>query len=119
MDSNQFLIGDNVRVLRSDITEALGLAGRVGVCHGFTTPSATGVEVVGGATEDIAFALHFEDDGMDEVWFSPALLEFADHAPGLRATVGDQEFVKAEDGSWVPVEGSPTRTRRWFRRRAD
>src|SRR5690606_11615246 len=98
-------------------TSALGHAGKVGVCHGFTTPSATGVEVVGDVSEDLAFAVHFGDDGMDEVWFAPELLELVYHAPGLRATIDTSEFVKAEDGSWQPVvsEGKRPR-RRWFGR---
>ena len=39
--------GDNVRVVRTRETEALGVAGRVGQVFGYTTPSITGVVVVG------------------------------------------------------------------------
>src|SRR4051812_19035614 len=45
MDSDLFEIGDNVRIVRSELTEALGQADRGGVFYGFTTPSITGVEV--------------------------------------------------------------------------
>jgi hypothetical protein len=34
-------------------------------------------------------------------WFAPELVVIVDHAVGSQATVGDQEFVKTEDGSWV------------------
>lgn len=110
--------GDNVKIVRSALTSALGYADKTGVCHGFTTPPVTGVEVVGDLdTADIAFAVHFGDDGMDEVWFSPDLVEIVDHAPGIRATVGNGEFVKADDGSWlsIPPGGKRTRLRKWFR----
>lgn len=32
--------------------------------------SVTGVEVFGDVSEDLAFAVHFGDDGIDEAWFS-------------------------------------------------
>ena len=37
--------GDNVRVLTTQLTTALGLAGLTGAVYGETTPSDTGVEV--------------------------------------------------------------------------
>jgi hypothetical protein len=119
MAADDISIGDNVRIVRSELTAALGHADEVGVCHGFATPSVTGVEVIGDSSDDMALAVHFGDDGMDEVWFAPDLVQFVDHAAGSRATVGDQEFVRADDGSWVPV-GERSRQqgprRRWFRR---
>jgi hypothetical protein len=115
--SDFFEIGDNVRIVGSEPMSALGYADRVGVFYGFTSPSVTGVEVVGEITEDVAFAVDF-GDGTETVWFSPHLVELVDQAPGITATVGDQEFVKGDDGRWVPVEpdGERTRRRRWYRR---
>lgn len=39
--------GDNVRVRSTLETEALGMAGHVGQVYGETTPSVTGMAVVG------------------------------------------------------------------------
>lgn len=89
---------DHVRITSTPETERLGYAGRIGVCYGFTTPSVTGVEVVGGAIEDFAFAVDFEVDGT--VWFAADLVEFVDHNPGVTMTIGDKSFVRAEDGTW-------------------
>lgn len=117
MTSETITLGDNVRIVRSPETSQLGLADRVGVCHGFTTPSVTGVEVVGDLTVDLAYAVHFQDDGHDETWFSPDLVELVDHAAGTKATVGDRQFVKADDGTWVPWPPRATPRRRgWLRR---
>jgi hypothetical protein len=113
--SDFFEIGDNVKIVRSELTANLGHADRSGVFYGFTTPSVTGVAVVGEMTDDLAFVVGFDDD--TEVWFSPDLVELVDHAPGIRSTVGDQEFVKGDDGDWVPLKTDKgTRRRRWFGR---
>ena len=67
-----------------------------------TTPSVTGVEVVGGAANDVALNVHFEEQTVHDAWFAPELVALVDRAAGSRATVGDQAFVKADDGTWVP-----------------
>ncbi len=40
-------LGDHVRILDDPAAAEGGWAGREGTCYGFTTPSLTGVEVVG------------------------------------------------------------------------
>jgi hypothetical protein len=110
--------GDNVRIVVSELTTASGHADRVGVCYGMTTPSVTGVEVVGAAADDVALNVHFEDEAVDDAWFAPELVEVVDHAVGSQATVGDHAFVKAEDGTWAYEAAGPEPHRRgWFRRR--
>lgn len=110
--------GDNVRIVASDSTTASGHADRVGVCYGLTTPSVTGVEVVGGAADDVALNVHFDEEPAQDAWFAPELVAIVDHAVGSQATVGDQEFVKTEDGSWVqePATAEKSPRRGWFRR---
>ena len=110
--------GDNVRIDRSHDTSRSGHADLVGVCYGLTTPSVTGVEVIGPAPDDQALNVHFEDDAVEDAWFSPELVLLVDHAVGSRATVGDHEFVKAADGSWVSssLPQEVPRRRRWFGR---
>src|ERR1051326_3237614 len=66
--------GDNVRVHRTPETEALGVAGHVGQVYGHTTPSITGIRVVGGSDGDYALNVHF-DGSEDTIWFAPQLLD--------------------------------------------
>jgi hypothetical protein len=92
---------DRVRVRSSAETDALAVAGLVGQVYGFTTPSVTGVEVVGTLTGDYALNVHF-DGRKETLWFAPELLEFVDHAPGTRVGLGPgREWVRAESGQWV------------------
>lgn len=80
-NSSQIGFGDNVRVLSTPETKALDLAGQVGQVYGETTPSVTGVVVVGQLVRDYAVNVHF-DGRTDTLWFAPELLEFVDHAAG-------------------------------------
>jgi hypothetical protein len=98
---------DNVRIVRTPETESLGFAGETGSCHGFTTPSITGVEVVGGDESDLAFNVHF---GENDAWFAPELVEFVDHAPGSTISIGDRTFVRTKDGAWIDQDTGETAT---------
>ena len=53
-------LGDNVRVVETPLTTGLGLAGRVGQVYGETTPSVTGVDVVGDVSDDYAVAVQLD-----------------------------------------------------------
>ena len=55
----------HVRIVETDETRRGGWAGLVGQCDGFTTPSVTGVRVVGGPA-DLAFSVHFEDGSVPD-----------------------------------------------------
>ena len=91
--------GDNVRVVESKETGELGISGLTGQVYGETTPSVTGVEVVGELKTDAAVNVFFEELQRD-FWLSPSLVELIDHAPGTKITVGDKELVRTEDGEW-------------------
>jgi len=73
----------------------------MGVCYGLTTPSVSGVEVVGDANEDAALNVHFDSEAITDAWFSPALVSLVDHAAGSHAATGSHSFVKSADGEWV------------------
>jgi hypothetical protein len=107
--------GDNVRIRLTPDTEAVGLAGMTGNVHGETTPSATGVEVVGGWSGQDR-ALHvFVADVDRGAWFAPDLLEFIDHAPGTTISlkgVGKQ-WARGEQGQWVESR-RPLPPREWL-----
>ncbi len=81
------------------MTTAAGYADRTGSCYGFTTPSVTGVEVIGPSLTDDALAVGF-DDGTT-AWFDPALVIFLDVNAGQVAQIGDKRLVRASSGDWV------------------
>lgn len=92
---------DNVRVLSSDITVQRGLAGLTGNVYGETTPSITGVSVIGELKSDYAINVHFEERN-ESLWFAPELLEFVNHAPGTVITIKGvpKNWIRTESGDW-------------------
>jgi hypothetical protein len=94
--------GDNVRVKRSELTDKIGVSGKVGCVYGITTPSVTGIEFIGETTDNRAFNVHFEDTNK-QIWFAPNLLDFVDHAPGTKITMGRLTSTRNADGSWHEV----------------
>lgn len=94
--------GDNVRVRDTELTRELDLAGLVGQVYGETTPSVSGVAVIGQPAADHAINVHF-DGRADTVWFAASLLELIDHAPGTEIRIGDQCLVREADGRWRDV----------------
>jgi antitoxin MazE len=115
--------GDHVRIRSTSDTERRGLAGRHGSVSGFTTPSITGVEVVGASHDDYAIAVMFEEGPVSDAWFAEGLVEFIDHAPRTVLRVGNMKAVRRTDGSWEEsqidepsVEGaSPVLRRAWWK----
>lgn len=97
-------MGDTVRIASTPDTIAGGYADRTGSCHGFTTSSVTGVEVVAATGEDIALNVAFED-GTDG-WFDPSVVVIVGDGPLATAQVGDQRFVRDRAGEWRAVSDS-------------
>jgi hypothetical protein len=92
---------DRVRILASEETERLGLAGREGQVYGWTTPSMTGVSVIGSAADDQAVNVYF-DELEEDFWFAETLIEMVGHGAGTVAGIegSDFEFVRLENGEW-------------------
>lgn len=111
-------LGDHVRIRRTPETEAAGYAGLAGAVHGFTTPSVTEVPVIGGAADDYALDVYFED--RDEgAWFAPGLVEFVDHGAGTEITIGanpTKKFVRNAQGGWDELPIHPTPPGGWLQR---
>jgi hypothetical protein len=115
-DSPSIGFGDRVRVRATPAIEAAGLAGLVGDVYGETTPSVTGVQIVGDLKEDYAVNVHFEQrEG--EFWFNPDDLEFVDHAPGTTITLKgiDKKWVRTESGEWEEIPGGTKHKGFWQR----
>src|SRR5436853_41258 len=91
--------GDNVRVRSTPLTERLGLANSVGNVFGETTPSVTGVEVIGDSKGNRAINVFFENRKKG-FWFAPELLEFIDHAPGaeIRLDGVPKRWIRSDTG---------------------
>lgn len=98
--------GDNVKVLSSPETDAIGVSGKIGQVYGETTPSVTSVVVIGETTEDYAINVSIEEMG-NEFWFPPHLLELVDHAEGTEIVIGNHKAVRRADGSWEKSKIKP------------
>jgi hypothetical protein len=96
---HQVEMGDHVRIRTTPDTVAAGYANRTGTCLGFTTPSLTGVQVIGQDTEDYALSVDV-DDGKP-AWFARSLVEFLDVSAGMVIGIGNKRFVRAANGDWV------------------
>jgi hypothetical protein len=92
---------DRVRIKVREETERHGLAGREGQVYGWTTPSMTGVPVIGSPHGDHAVNVHFDDSDEDH-WFSADLLELLDRGAGTVARLdgSDVEWVRLPNGEW-------------------
>lgn len=101
----QISFGDTVRVKEAPETTRLDLAGRQGSVFGVTTPSVTGVEVIGKLSDDFALNVNFEDC-LGEYWFAPELLEFVDHGAGAEITLEGvpKKWTRTEDGEWEETD---------------
>lgn len=99
-----FSFADNVQIRSSPATEEAGVAGLTGEVYGWTTPSVTGVNVIGGAPDDTAINV-FVVDRDENYWFNPELVELVDVGAGATMTVGSKSFVKTETGEWEEVGG--------------
>jgi hypothetical protein len=98
----EFSFGDTVRIRSTEFTETLGLAGKTGKFYGFTTPSITGVDVIGNPGNDRAVAVNIEG-GIEPLWFADDLIEFVNHTPGSTMSIAGHNFVRDEDGEWNEI----------------
>jgi len=101
MADQSISFGDHVRVRSTPLTEERGLAGLDGNVHGETTPSVTGVEVIGELESDYAINVFFDDLG-EGYWFTPELLEFLDFAAGTTITINgvSKIWTRTTQGDW-------------------
>lgn len=92
---------DRVRIRDCEETARLGLAGREGQVFGWTTPSVTGVAVIGALGEDYAVNVHFDALG-ESFWFAEDLVERIDRGAGTVISLDgvDKEWVRLENGEW-------------------
>ena len=108
--------GDKVRIRSSPETEPNGVAGLVGQVYGQTTPSVTGVEVVGELESDYAINVFFEDRN-ESFWFAPSLVEFVDHGPGTEIARDGvpKKWVRTWNGEWREESAETKSSKPWWR----
>jgi len=95
--------GDRVRIRLTETTETLGIAGQMAIVNGRTTPSVTGVEVIGKSSKDIAIAVTLEGQ-TNQLWFADEVLEFVDHGAGTTVEIAGRKLIRDEQGDWREVK---------------
>lgn len=105
MLTSSISFGDNVRIRNAPETERLKLAGKIGSVYGETTPSISGVDVIGVLERDYAVNVFF-DDLDDGFWFSDHLVEFVDHGAGNEIKIDgiDKRWVRNDNGEWIEFD---------------
>jgi len=95
---------DNVRVRSTPETKSLGVAGSIGQVNGFTTPSVTGVPVVGMVLRDLAICVKLKGHS-EPLWFPPESLELVDHGAGTEITIDGvpKRWIRRVDGGWDEI----------------
>ncbi len=108
--------GDQVRVVENDQTPG-GWAGLLGDCYGITTPSVTGVAVIGCSDGDVAFNIHF--DGRVNQWptfgFIPTSSSTSITLKVQRPPLGTRSWSETPPGSGTGLRASRDSTRTPFK----
>jgi hypothetical protein len=105
--------GNKVRIKKTPETEELDLANKEGEVYGETTPSVTGLEIIGNQKEDLAINIHFEELGKS-FWFSEDLLEYLDDGQGNEISLDgiDKKWTKTDNGEWT--EENTKKGKKWW-----
>jgi hypothetical protein len=103
METSKISFGDRVRIRFTEATETLGIAGQMGIVNGRTTPSVTGVEIIGKSAKDLAIAVTLEVQ-TKQLWFAEEVLEFVDHGPGTTIETQGRTLIRDEHGHWREVK---------------
>ena len=103
--------GDNVKVLSTPETIALGIAGKFAHVYGETIPPETGVVPIGEPGQDYAINICIHDTE-EQFWVYPHLVEFIDHGEGAELIIGKYRAVRRADASWDETTVKPGK--RWW-----
>jgi hypothetical protein len=95
------IFGNRVKIISTPETIEKGVAGKIGVIYGYTTPSITGVQVIGNPKEDFALNVLFEELNITH-WFNEDLLQHIDDGQGVVMTLDgiDKKWTKGKKGEW-------------------
>ena len=108
--------GNKVKIKSSPETETRGLAGKTGEIYGHTTPTVTGVDVIGQTNKDFALNVYFEDI-KESFWFDENLIEQIDN--GIRTVIKldgvNKKWTKDTNGDWIEESTNPTNSKKWWK----
>jgi len=108
--------GNKVKIKCSTETEAKGLASKIGEIYGHTTPTVTGVDVIGKTDKDFALNVYF-DDIKESFWFDQSLIELLDNGAGTEMTLDgiDKKWTKDSSGNWIEEDLSGKSNKKWWK----
>lgn len=99
-DSSDSLgFGDIVRIVQTPEMTQAKIAGLEGEIYGFTTPSASGVSVIGSLANDFAWNIHIPSLNQ-EFWLDPSNIELVHHPETIELTIGSKTIraTRTENG---------------------
>jgi hypothetical protein len=106
--------GNTVKIKSSPETEKSDTAEKIGEIYGETTPSVTGVDVIGNLKRDYAVNVYFKDT-KTSLWFDEDLLEVINSGEDSIMTLGDKSFIKTKSGDWIPHKTNRSvSTKKWW-----
>ncbi len=108
--------GNKVKIKNTPETVSKGLADKTGQVYGHTTPTVTGVEVIGKTDKDFALNIHF-DDLNESFWFDEGLIQQLDNGEGTEMTLDgiDKKWTKYSSGNWSEENTRPESKKKWWR----
>ena len=108
--------GNKVKIKNTPETEMIGLAGKIGEIYGHTTPTVTGVEVIGQTDKDFALNVYFEDK-KEAFWFDENLIEELDKGEGSEFTLDgiNKKWRKDSTGNWIEEDLPEKNNKKWWK----
>lgn len=108
--------GNKVKIKQSPETIEKGFAEKTGEVYGHTTPTVTGVEVIGKTEKDFALNVYFEDL-KESFWFDESLIEQLDNGAGTEMTLDgvDKKWTKDSNGNWIEEDLSKDSNKKWWK----
>ncbi|WP_417888079.1 hypothetical protein [Zunongwangia sp.] len=108
--------GNKVKIKKTPATEMTGFARKIGEIYGHTTPTLTGVEVIGQSDKDFAINVYFEDI-KEGFWFDENLIEELDKGEGSEFTLDgiNKKWTKNSDGKWIEKDLPEGINKKWWK----
>ena len=108
--------GNTVKIKITPDTTSKGFADKTGEIYGHTTPSATGVEVIGKTEKDFALNIYF-DDIKESFWFDEGLVVHLDNGEGTEMTLDgvDKKWTKDSASNWIEEDTKPDSKKKWWK----
>ena len=114
--NHRISFGDQVRIVSTELTETLSLAGLTGTVFGQTKPSHSQVEVIGTSGDDYAVNVFFADRG-EGFWFKEELVELVSACVVHKITIDGVDVVLTPSATdQQPSQGRAVPRKSWWQR---